>query len=99
MKQTTTRKRVTKKKTPTPPPERNLRLNSLTNSRKTLARVIRLYDRKKIDGDHYRALIYGLCTLLNFFKVEAEMLKGKQRNTYNEFNPEALLKDSEEEDL
>jgi hypothetical protein len=99
MKQTTTRKRNTTKKTPTPPPERNLRLNSLTNSRKTLGRIIRLYDKKEIDGEHYRALIYGLCTLLSFFKTEAELLKGKKSGTYNGFNVEALLKGCEEGDF
>lgn len=97
MKQSTTRKRVTTKKTPPPPPVRILRLNSLVNSRKTLGRIIRLYDRKEIDGDHYRALIYGLQTLLSFFKLETEMCKGKQRNGFNGFNIETLLKDSEDD--
>ena len=52
--------------------KRRLPLNNLTNSRKTLSRLIRLFDQDEIPEGKYRALIYGFSCLLAFFKAETE---------------------------
>ena len=48
----------------------NLRLNSLQNTRKTLARLLREFNAGKIDEGRYKGLIYGLSILLQFWKAE-----------------------------
>jgi hypothetical protein len=50
-----------------------LRLNTAPNARRTLARIIRLYDTGELAEQKYRALIYGLSHLLAFFKHEDDL--------------------------
>ena len=49
-----------------------LRLNSIENSRKSLARLVRLRGRNEITDSDYRALVYGLSSLLAYWKLEAD---------------------------
>jgi len=50
------------------------RLNTLENSRKSLARILRLYAQGKIeDAAYFRNLVYGLSHLLNYWKVEHDL--------------------------
>jgi hypothetical protein len=50
-----------------------LRLNTPVNTRKSFARIIRLFARHEIEGDYYRALIYGLSQYLNAWKLEKDL--------------------------
>lgn len=49
-----------------------LRLNSLENSRRSFARIIRMYIRGEIDRITYRDLCYGLSAFLGYWKTELE---------------------------
>jgi len=49
-----------------------LRLNTLKNTRRTFARIIRLYARGEIQRDLYRDLCYGLGGLLSYWKTELD---------------------------
>lgn len=49
-----------------------LTLNSLPNRRKTLTRIIRAYHARSISEEEYLALVYGLRTLLSFWKAEPD---------------------------
>ena len=55
------------------PPLRRLRLNSISNARRTFARVIRLYDRNELSEGKFRAMVYGLSSYLGYLKVEREL--------------------------
>ena len=55
----------------TPPKHARLILNNITNSRKTLARIIRWYFAGEIAAEKYRNLVYGISNLLNAFKLES----------------------------
>ena len=50
-----------------------LYLNTLENSRKTFARLLRKYARGEIDRVLYRDLVYGLTGYLGFFRTEIEL--------------------------
>ena len=49
-----------------------LRLNSLENSRRSFARIIRMYARGEIDRNVYRDLCYGLTGFLSYWKLEKD---------------------------
>ena len=49
-----------------------LRLNTIENSRKSLARLVRLRGRNEITDSDYRALVYGLSSLLAYWKLETD---------------------------
>lgn len=66
-----TQKRDTEK-SPTGAPSQ-LRLNTPVNARKTLARIIRLYNDGEIDEQRAKTSAYLLTQLLGFFKFEADM--------------------------
>ena len=55
------------------PPIRRLRLNTITNARRTYARIIRLYDADEISESKFRALTYGLSSYLNYLRTEREL--------------------------
>ena len=50
-----------------------LRLNTPQNARKTLARIVRLYNDGEIDEQRAKTTAYLLTQLLGFFKFEADM--------------------------
>ena len=50
-----------------------LRLNTAPNARRTLARIVRLFDNGELAEQKYRALIYGLSHLLAYFKHEDDL--------------------------
>ncbi len=50
-----------------------LRLNTLVNSRKSLTRIIRLFNAGNIAEAKFRALIYGFANLLQYWKVEKDL--------------------------
>jgi len=52
---------------------RQLRLNSAEATRRSLARVVRLYDRGEIPDWRYRGLVYGINSLLGYWKLEADL--------------------------
>ena len=55
-----------------PPPRRQLRLNTTANARRSLAALIRELHRAEPDADAialFRAMVYGLQTLLAFDKA------------------------------
>lgn len=61
---------------PTPRAPNPLRLQNLKNTRDTLARFIRAYDRlaepTTKETDKFRSLVYALSTMANIMKIEAE---------------------------
>jgi hypothetical protein len=48
----------------------SLRLNSVGNTRKSLAKVVRLYARGQLPEGRFRALCYGLSHLIAAFRLE-----------------------------
>lgn len=48
----------------------SLRLNSVVNTRKSLAKVVRLYARGQLPEARFRALCYGLSHLIAAFRLE-----------------------------
>lgn len=54
---------------------RHIRLNltTLEATRKSYSRVLRAYARRELETDYFRALIYGLSGLLQFWKTEKEL--------------------------
>ena len=50
-----------------------LRLNTPENCRKSLARIIRERGRNEIPDADYKSIIYGLSTLLSYWKLESEL--------------------------
>ena len=52
---------------------RRLRLNTPENTRKTLGRLTRLFDAGEIKETKYRALVYGLSKLLEYFRFEKDI--------------------------
>jgi len=56
----------------TPQTRRKLRLDTLQNSRKSLARIMRSYYRGTTSEAELRALVYAFSTLLHYFKTEGE---------------------------
>lgn len=56
-----------KKQTP-PLASLKLRLNTIKNSKNSLARIIRLYAQGQIETDTFKALVYGFSYYLNFLK-------------------------------
>lgn len=48
-------------------------LNTLTNSRRTMARLLRLYNKDELTGDKYRNLIYGMAKFLEYWKAEKNL--------------------------
>ena len=54
------------------PPER-LNLSSPNACRTTIARLIRAYHRGTIDETAYKGILFGLNTLLAFYKFEKEL--------------------------
>ena len=51
---------------------RKLNLSSVQATRRSLGRIIRLFDRDELEVQKYRALVYGLSHMLAFFKTETE---------------------------
>jgi len=47
-------------------------LNTLENTRKTFARVIRAYARGNMTERNYRSLVYGLSQYVNVWKVQID---------------------------
>ena len=52
------------------PPIKSLRLKSITDCRKTLARIIKLYARQEISGETLSKIMYGLQVMTSFWKIE-----------------------------
>jgi len=50
-----------------------LRLNSLENSRKSFARIIRLYMCGELDRVMFRDLVFAMSGLLGFWRAEKEL--------------------------
>mgnify|MGYP007123703269 CR=1 FL=1 len=50
-----------------------LRLNTLENSRKSFARIIRLYARGELDRVLFRDLTYGFTGYLAYWKLEKDI--------------------------
>lgn len=50
-----------------------LRLNTVENSRRTLAAMIREYHKGNLEESNFRALVYGMSKLLEFFRVEKDL--------------------------
>lgn len=50
-----------------------MRLNTVSNARASLATLIRKRERGEIQDDDFKALVYGLNTLLAYLKTEADM--------------------------
>jgi hypothetical protein len=50
-----------------------MRLNTIENSRRTLASIIREFHKGKIDETTFRALVYGMSKLLEYFRIEKEL--------------------------
>ena len=48
---------------------KQLRLNTLDNSRKSLARVLNSFHRGDMEEGKYRALVYGLAHYLQYWKL------------------------------
>lgn len=64
-------KKAAAKKTPGGVKIQKLRLNTLTNTRKTFARILRMYASKKIRSRlFFRDLIYALSRYSEMFKME-----------------------------
>ena len=59
--------------TTTTPKKRRLQLNSVGAGRKTVARLIRLYDNREISEVKYRGLLFGMKTLLGYFEIEKNL--------------------------
>ena len=51
----------------------SLRLNSLPNARRSLAKIIRMYSRGLITSAMFRDLVYGLSHLIGAFKTEKSL--------------------------
>ena len=49
-----------------------LRLNTLENTRKSLARVVRMYGRLEIPERYYKSLVYGLGVLITAYRAQYE---------------------------
>jgi hypothetical protein len=52
---------------------RELRLNTLENTRKSFARVIREFHAGRMEAGHARTLTYMLSHFLGYWKLEKEM--------------------------
>lgn len=52
---------------------RFLRLNTHQNARKSMARLIRLYDKDEISDTKFRNLCYALSRLLEYFRFEKDL--------------------------
>ena len=63
------------------PPPLTLRLNTISNARRSLARVIRLYGRGELPDRDYRGLVYGLTQLVGAFRAEFELVEFDKRLT------------------
>jgi len=50
-----------------------LRLNTISNARRSLARVVRLYARDMVEDRKYRGLVFGFAQLIAAFKTEHEI--------------------------
>lgn len=50
-----------------------LNLSTLEATRKSYSRVLRAYARRELDTEYFRALIYGLTGLLNYWKTEKDL--------------------------
>ncbi len=58
--------------TPEKPKGFKLQLNTLVNSRKSFARIIRMMAAGQIDPVLFRNLVYGMTGYLSFLKMEQE---------------------------
>ena len=83
---------------------RRLRLNTVENARKILARLIRDYDQDGIEPQKFRNLVFGFATFLSFFKHETEIqieerLKAlEERVTRMDLKKNEKLRDETEND-
>ena len=59
---------------------KKLALNTVENSRKTLARLLREYNSDAIEHQKFRNLCFGFTTFLSFFKQEADLRIEKRIN-------------------
>ena len=50
-----------------------LRLNSLENTRKSYARILRMYARGELLPAFFRNLVYGMTGFLSYWKLEADL--------------------------
>ena len=55
------------------PRPRRLNLSTVGATRQTLSRLVRLFDKGEIDEDTYRAHVYALRALLEYFRTEADI--------------------------
>ena len=51
-----------------------LRLNNLTNTRRSLARIVRMHARMEIPTEFYKAVVYGLNSLIVAWKTEHDLV-------------------------
>lgn len=56
----------------------SLRLNTLQNTRRSLARLVRMRARAEIEDADYKSLVYGISHLAQFFKLETEQEYAKR---------------------
>ena len=57
---------------PVTPKGMKLQLNTVANSRKSFARIIRMMAAGELDGNLFRALVYGMTGYLSYIKTEQE---------------------------
>lgn len=50
-----------------------MRLNTLENSRKTFARLIRLYNADQISTEKFRTLCYAMSHYLSYWRLEKDI--------------------------
>ena len=52
----------------------HLRLSTLTQTRKSLARVVRMYARMELPREYFKALVHGLNSLVAAWRTEYELV-------------------------
>lgn len=55
-----------------------LRLNTPTNCRKSLTKILRLYSQGRLDDSIYKSLVWGISQLIANFKVELDFSTSKR---------------------
>jgi len=59
-------------------------LNTIEQTRRSFARVIRMYIKKKIGREEYRDLVYGLSSYANVFKIQKDLEMADMLNEIQE---------------
>lgn len=61
-----------------------LRLNNIENSRKTLSKIIRMFNENSMSDNKYRGLVYGMDKLLKYWTLEKDLELEKHLTTLEE---------------